>query len=414
MIRGRVIVCIASSWDYDPTSKHHVMRLLAKNNDIVWVNYHGTRKPRINAADARSALSALRRFAGGVRKITPGMVQVTPLVIPGASRPRLARLSQSLLVRQIRGAIRAVDPARSKPLQVWSFAPDVDELIGRFDEECFVYYCVDEFAEFEGVDGERIRKSEAILLKEADVVVTTSATLHEKRVGRRPDAILLRHGVDHDHFSKALRRNPAQPEPLDTIPRPMFGFFGMIHHWIDVDLIAAVAELRPHYSFVLLGESLTDVSTLRRIPNVYLLGRRPYVELPAYCAQFVAGLLPFRRTSMTENVNPIKLLEYLAAGLPVISTAIPEALRIGEPVQTADTPAEFARACDVVAAGPSPARRREISGGVANETWAARVDQLSALIGQKLTQSRSRHRRSIPLLAQVRLGGRIAPTAGRV
>ena len=87
MIEGRLIICIANSWDYDPTSKHQIMKILARRNDIVWVNYHGTRRPQASAADFRAAWSAVRRFVRGACRVTPSIVQVTPLVIPGAAQP---------------------------------------------------------------------------------------------------------------------------------------------------------------------------------------------------------------------------------------------------------------------------------------------------------------------------------------
>ena len=414
LIRGRVIVCIASAWDYDPTSKHHVMKLLSRENEIIWVNYHGTRRPGVRITDLKSAFVALRRFAGGVRRITPQMVQITPFVFPGASRRPLVRLSQALLVRQIAQAVRTVDPKRRKPLQVWSFAPDVGDLVGRFREECFVYYCVDEYAQFENLDRVRIEACEEHLLRDADVIITTSQPLYESRQERRPDTVLVRHGVDYEHFSRACRLQLPVPQDIADLSGPIFGFFGLIHHWVDIELLARVAELRPAYSFVLLGAAHTDTSMLRRIPNVRLLGRRPYAELPAYCAAFDAGLLFFRRTAMTRNVNPIKLYEYLAAGLPVISTSIPETARMAGPVRLADTPEDFADACDQVVQNTERHSPAETSKLVETETWADRVETLSDIILRRVRGTYQAPRlRFIPAAdaADAALGGEPASTA---
>jgi glycosyltransferase involved in cell wall biosynthesis len=147
---------------------------------------------------------------------------------------------------------------------------------------------------------------------------------------------------------------------------------------VDVELIAAVARLRPHYSFVLLGDHRVRVDSLRAVPNVHLLGRRPYSELPAYCAAFRAALMPFRLTKMTQAVNPIKMHEYLAAGLPVVGTSIPEARRHEGLVTIADTAEQFALACD--GALRSTDDRADISHSVANQTWEARVETLSRIV----------------------------------
>ena len=380
MIEGRLIVCIANSWDYDPTSKHQIMTILARRNDIVWVNYHGTRRPQASAADFRAAWSAVRRFARGACRVTPSIVQVTPLVIPGASQPLLRRLHQRMLVAQIRRAARTVDPEARKPVQLWSFAPDVPFLYGRFNEECSVYYCVDEYSEFEGFDPQRIHAAEEESLARADLVVTTSESLYETKRAQRSDALLVRHGVDYEHFASAWRTALKRPRDLAEVPKPIFGFFGLIHHWIDRGLLGEVARLRPHYSFVLIGDRRVDVSELACLDNVYLLGRRAYADLPAYCASFDAGLLPFARSAMTRNINPIKMHEYLAAGLPVISTSLPEARRYEGPIMIADTAEDFAAACDWVLADEAPGRREAISAMVKNHTWASRVEVLSDAI----------------------------------
>lgn len=384
VIKGRLIVCVASSWDYDPTSKHHIAKILAQHNQILWVNYHGSRRPTINKYDMFASLARLRHVAGGVRWVNPSMVQVTPLVIPGATHPILQKIHERMLIVQIRRAIRIIRGKQHTPIQVWTFAPDVPCLVGQFNEECFLYYCVDEYTQFEGFDPKRIARAENELLAKSDIVVTTSDLLHQSKSEKRADTILIRHGVDYDHFASAWQSQLEVPKDLVNIPGPIFGFFGLIHHWVDQSMLAKVARLRPQYSFVLLGEHKVDVSELRDLPNVYLLGRRPYETLPAYCAAFHAGLMLFARTAMTKNVNPIKMHEYLAAGLPIISTPLPEARRYSGPITIAETAECFAQACDRVGTCNDPAQRRAISRLVAHETWRSKVESLSDTLMQRL------------------------------
>ncbi len=387
MIEGRIIICLASSWDYDPTSKHQIMKILARHNDVVWVNYHGTRRPTLSRADFHTSCSVLRRVLGGITQVTPTMTQITPMVIPGATGPILGRLHQRMLIAQIRRAIRSVPNAGHKPRQVWSFAPDVPYLAGKFEEECFLYYCVDEHSQFEGVDEQAIVRAENELIDRADIVVTTSEALLQSKRARRPDVALVRHGVDFNHFSAAWREPLKCPQDLAAIPGPIFGFFGLIHFWIDCALIARVARLRPEYSFVLIGECKRDVSALERLPNVFLLGRRSIDVLPQYCAGFDAGLMPFVDSPLTQTVNPIKMQEYLAAGLPVISTSLPEAEPFLGPITIADTSQRFAEACDRVLAADHPGRRREISRIVENESWLPKVEHLSEMITARIRSS---------------------------
>ncbi len=379
MIRDRVIVCLASRWDYDPTSKHQVMRILARENDVVWVNYRASRRPRATAADAGAVISTIGQILRGVRRAGPRMVHFTPLVIPGALHRLTRAWNRRLLVLQVRRAIRHVRRSPNQPVQVWTFAPDGEFLADALQPECFLYYCVDEYGEFEDFDRDAVTTAEQRVLARADVVVTTSQALYESKRCRNPNTHLVRHGVDAAHFAPALDDGLPLPAELAGVREPILGFFGLIHHWIDCDLMEAVARLRPGYSFVLIGEDRRNHAGLRRCPNVHFLGRRPYGSLPAYCRAFSAGLLPFTRTRMTRNINPIKLREYLAAGLPVVSTPLPEAERYWPEVRIAADAESFARACDEAVADAAPARRRARSRLVADETWDAVVERLSML-----------------------------------
>jgi glycosyltransferase involved in cell wall biosynthesis len=380
MLRDRVIICIGSAWDYDPTSKHQIMKVLARENRILWINYHGSRCPSINRVDLRDSYSALQKVARGIRRVSPSIVQLTPMVIPGAISAPLQWLHQRLLIAQIRRALRIVNPDQSRPVQVWSFAPDVPYLVDAFDEECFIYYCVDEFTEFEGYSADRIRNAERHMLDRADVVITSSESLYETKRVTRPDTLLVRHGVDHDHFASAWRNPKPLPSDLATIPRPIFGYFGLVHHWVDLELLEEIAKLRPLYSFVMIGDCKVDVSRVAKLSNVFLLGRRAYEDLPAYCSAFEGAMMLFTRTSMTRNVNPIKMYEYLAAGLPIISTPLPEAERLTRGITIAETAQDFVTACDKLLAEQEHANPEAISEIVAHETWEAKVEHLSNII----------------------------------
>lgn len=374
MIEGRNIVCIASNWWYDPTSKHHVMKLLAERNHVVWVNYHGSRRPRMGAADARAIAGKLRQFVEGPRRIAENMTVVTPLVLPLPGNRAAMELNRRLLVRQIRTVLRGLP---ERPVQLWSFAPDVDFLLGRFDEECAVYYCVDEFSAFEGYDREAIQAAEARLAAKADLVVTTSTALYESKRPLNPNVMLVPHGVDAEHFARATRPETIVPEDIADLPRPLLGFWGLIQDWVDIDLLAEVARLRPQWSIVLIGEAIVDVGRLATLPNVHLLGRRPYAALPAYAKGFDVGMIPFRVNKLTRAVNPIKLREYLSAGLPVVSTPLPEVEQYREWAAIAGRPDLFAQACQRMLESTSQDEVRSRQAAMTHEKWQAKVCEIA-------------------------------------
>jgi glycosyltransferase involved in cell wall biosynthesis len=287
------------------------------------------------------------------------------------------RVNASLLAVRLKGVCSRLGIERP---MLWTFMPDVGGMIGRLGERLVVYHCVDEYAAFSGVPREAIARMERELVRRADLVFVSSAMLLDERKTINPDTYLVRHGVDVDHFAKAL--DPATPVPaeLAALPGPVIGFFGLIADWVDVHMIEALAARRPEWTFVLLGDVVTDVAALRGLRNVHLLGRKPYAVLPSYCRGFDVGIVPFRTNELTLHANPLKLREYLAAGLPVVATPIPEVARYASLVHLAEEPAGFAAEIEDALDENDPESRFRRVDAMRAESWTRRVDELDGLI----------------------------------
>lgn len=211
------------------------------------------------------------------------------------------------------------------------------------------------------------------LLRRSDLVIVSADRLYQSKAQINSRTVLVRHGVDFDHFCRALDPETIVPEEIAKLPRPVIGFFGLIADWVDLELMAHVARQFPHGSLVLLGKATTDTAVLEQVPNVHLLGRKPYEALPAYCKGFDVALMPFRINELTLNANPLKVREYLAAGLPVVSSAIPEVevlglCRIGRDRES------FVREVEAALTDPGPTVAR--SEAISHESWEARVDEI--------------------------------------
>lgn len=384
MIEDRNIICIASNYWYDPTSKHHVMNLLATRNHVIWVNYHGSRRPTASVRDFGAIVGKLRQIVQGPRRVHDNLTVVTPLVVPMPGSDAAADINATLLTRQIRSALKTLP---KRPVQLWSFAPDVDYLCNRFDEEAIVYYCVDEFSQFTGYDAGAILESERHLAARADLTIVTSQQLlaTKRPISRR--ILHIPHGVDVDHFAKATSDAIKIPDDIASLPKPILGFWGLIQDWVDIDLLADVAKKRPDFSIALIGDAATDVSRLSTLKNVHLLGRRPYEQLPAYAAAIDVGLIPFRINELTRAVNPIKLREYLSAGLPVVSTPLPEVANYTNFVTIAPDTDGFINACEQSLNAPAAhkqTRRAARQTAMQTEGWPAKVDQISAELARAI------------------------------
>jgi glycosyltransferase involved in cell wall biosynthesis len=302
---------------------------------------------------------------------------ITPPLIPLPDSIGIRRFNTTVLVRKVRNVLGELPP---RPVQLWLFTPDAPELIGRFDEERVVYYCVDDFAEFPGYDRALVRRLERQTIAGSDVVIASAQKLFDDRRPMHPNVHLVPHGVDVDHFAAATRETLRVPADVADLPRPVFGFFGLIGRYVDLSLIAGVARRRPDWTFVLIGEATCDTSTVTRLANIRLLGRRCYDELPAYCRAFDAGLIPFVVNDLTRAVNPIKLREYLAAGLPVVSTPLPEVCRYHPHVRIGETADVFEQACEVALADARDVPAHERQALVREDGWPARVEQISRIV----------------------------------
>jgi glycosyltransferase involved in cell wall biosynthesis len=160
----------------------------------------------------------------------------------------------------------------------------------------------------------------------------------------------------------------------------VIGFFGQIAHWVDLELMAGVAKRFPNASLVVIGKATTDTSVLEALPNVHLLGRKPYSELPAYCKGFDVALMPFRINELTLNANPLKVREYLAAGLQVVSTPIPEVEVLGL-CRIASGPEAFAREIEAaLSEDPGPSVKR--SEAIRSESWEARLEEIGRYLAE--------------------------------
>ena len=376
MIEGKTILCFASGYDAPPTSKHHVMHLLAERNVVLWVNYHASRVPTASGSDLLYMAAKLGQIAGGMQRPRRNLYTLTPLVLPLPGSAAAKRVNKALLISQIRLALSRI---RRGPLQLWSFTPDISYLLGHFGEEKVVYYCVDDHAAFTGYDREQVLRDEEDLSRRADLVVTTSMALQQAKKGWNENTVLIPHGVDYEHFARAVREPLAEPADLADIPHPRLGFFGLIRDWVNLDLLAEIARRRGEWQFVLIGDadSNVNIGQYRDVTNMHFLGRKPYGELPAYCRRLDVGLIPFKLNELTCAVNPIKLREYLAAALPVVSTPLPEVKLYENIVHLAEGADEFETACET-ALETDPASRAALHQAMASETWPAKVGAIEA------------------------------------
>ena len=349
MLQDRDIICIGpTDWSGVWARPQQLMgRLAARGNRILYVD------PPVTALAPLKVPALRQRWLSPGSRLRPAQenlwVLEPPLFLPFGNRYRaLNKMNQGLLAQAIQAAEKRLG---LRNVILWTYLPGTSDLLGSLRYESLCYDCVDDHSAFTGLlDPAVVRAMEDDLLRRADVALATAERLLQRCLEVNPRAILVPNAVDFEHLSAARRPGPL-PVQLSGLPRPIIGFVGALGDWIDLPLLARVARENPQASLVLIGPALTDVDLLAKMPNVRLLGPKPYRDLPPYLRAFDVCLNPFRLNELTASVNPIKLYEYLAAGKEVVSTNLPEVRAFSNTVFVAEDADEFTAAVQGVLSG---------------------------------------------------------------
>jgi glycosyltransferase involved in cell wall biosynthesis len=381
-LSGRSIVCIGTAdWTSSLwTNQQHLMSRLARDNRVVFTESQGLRRPTLAGRDVRRVA---RRIATGLRppRLLDGVWVVSPLVLPAHGSPHVRRLNVAILKALVRRAMRR--GGLERPI-LWAYNPHAHALAGSLGESLLVYHCVDDIAAQEGIDSASFEAAEAALASRADLVFVSAPPLveHARRRGARK-VVLLPNVADVDHFRGAGELD--DPPELAPVPHPRLVFAGALAaKKLDLDLLLELARRRPDWSLVMVGpqgegDPRGDLAGLEAASNIHLVGAKPFRELPAWLGAGDVGLIPYAANPYTAAVFPMKVYEYLAAGLPVVSTPLPS-LRGVDGIEFAATPAEFEQAVDSALRDESPDRRAERVALAEAHSWERRVEEIGRLV----------------------------------
>jgi glycosyltransferase involved in cell wall biosynthesis len=246
---------------------------------------------------------------------------------------------------------------------------------------------MDELSAFAGAHPDMVRLEQE-MFRRADIVFTGGRSLYEAKRSRHNNVHAFPSGVDVMHFGKARMLGLTPPADQVYLPRPRLGFFGVIDERMDLALLCSAAHLRPDWHFVMVGPvTKIDPATLPQLPNLHWIGGRSYQELPAYLSGWDIGIMPFAINAFTRYISPTKTPEFLAAGVPVISTPVPD---VANPfgdlglVEIASTPQEFIAKSEQLLARRKTAWLLKVDAYLATLSWDRIWQDMDLLMQQAL------------------------------
>lgn len=383
---GRDIVCVGfNDWETELwTNQHHLMARLAGSGDrVLFIESLGLRRPTVAGRDVSRMARRLVRGLQPPRE-RDGVHVLSPLVIPLHGKAAVRAVNARVLPALVGRAARRLGMRR--PV-LWGYVPQAEALLDVLDPSLVVYHCVDDIATQEGIDTASFRAAEERFARRADLVLASAPRLAERMRALSDNVLYAPNVADTGAFATALETGPAHPvDPaVAALPSPRLVFTGAIaEKKLDLPLLAEVARTRRDWSIALvgpvgLGDPHTDVAALEAEPNVHLLGARRYEELPAVLRGADVTLIPYRASELTASIFPMKVYEYLAAGRPVVATALPALEGVAE-IAVADGPQAFVAAVERELAEDTPERRLARSAAAAARSWDARIAEISAAL----------------------------------
>ena len=322
-------------------SRQHLLSRISRSNAVLYVT---------DPFHIREAVKGLWSPSGvktGISRITDTLhAYVPPRWLPYNYRlPWLNSATSKLRIRQIREALQRLGMKR--PI-MYMWHPSFAEMLGKFDERLVVYHCYDEYYDFPGISDEdrmEIKEQEKAILARANIVFAASTSIYENKLRSNPNTYLMRNGVNYPLFATAQHNGTEVPEDLQRIPKPVIGCVTrIVDDYFDLTLMRQIFARRPDWSLVVVGpedtrslDKKSELEELRKLPNVYLLGRREQAKVPAYLKGFDVCMIAYPLIDVVLHTeSPLKMMEYLAAGKPIVSPQLPLLKYLDEVIYFAD------------------------------------------------------------------------------
>lgn len=380
MIKGKNIICFGSeNWGY-PGFQQTIMRKLASDNRIIYINSMGTRKIRLQLSQFMFYLSKIKATFKKRHNAGENCLVCYPKIIPLVYNNFITHINKVLIGLQVQ---KLLSKQNFCPYILWIGTPTAACVLDLFDPEMIVYHAVDRYSKFSFVNSNKIRIYESQIAKRADVIICTADAIKNDLIEFNDATYTVSHAVDFEHFQSALK-NDTIPEDLKTIPKPVIGYFGGLSDRVNLSLIRKTAQRYKNANIVLIGRKSCNLRVIENLPNIHRLGHRSYEQLPAYLKQFDVCLIPYLVNDLMAGVDPIKLREYLCLGKPVVSTKLPEVVKLEPHIYVGQDDEDFVIKVAMALNENDISIEKKRMEVAKQSNWQSKLEEMSAIIGEAL------------------------------
>lgn len=378
------LIVFSDDWGRHPSSCQHLIRQLLPNYRVLWVNTIGTRAPRLDLTTIKRVGEKLKQWtqkknstanASEATVIHDNLKVVNPRMWPWFSRSHDRQLNSYLLSRQLVPLIKDLP----QPVTAITTLPITADLTKLLPVEQWIYYCVDDFGEWPGLDGNTLRDMDAQMIQRADRIVAVSEHLQSMIGAHRRTSTLLTHGVDPECW-----QHTATPQNIqNTLPKncdgPLAVFWGVVDRRLDSNMIAALSNRMERGNILLVGPQQDPDERILNLHNVHAPGPLPFSSLPTLAQAASVLIMPYADLPVTQAMQPLKMKEYMATGQPVVVSNLPAVGEWKDCLDVIHTPADFAEMVTRRLSSGIPDVQLQARARLKLESWSSKARQLQQI-----------------------------------
>lgn len=376
-IKDQTFIVFGEEFARHPHALEHLLRPLFPYNHFLWVQTIGLRSPKFSLYDFYRSIEKIRSWISLTRakklkeKKPINVTIINPFMIPFNQFFLVRKFNQWSVQNAVKKILKKKSP--SQPISIAS-VPNACDYVGCFNEKLIIYFCVDEFSLWPGLNQVFVQNLEKTLIEKANIIIATSETLALSKFKKNIPTPIITHGVDFEHFNIGPSKN--------TQSNKNICYFGLFDERTNQDIILEIATSFLNFNIHIIGKIACDVKKLIHQKNIFFHGPLDYNSLPEKIQEMDIFILPYYKNALTQFINPLKLKEYLSTGRPVIASDLPEVLKLKDFLFIAESPRQFAEIISQLSSAPfiKYNQKNVITYLKENELWEAKTALLSKII----------------------------------